>query len=231
MLAWERMARLESQPSWVRLPLPIGGTWWGTQGPRLPPAGNSLRAWATSYDPRDRERRAENGQQAWASLMQSGGAAWGGAEAEEEEEEAADEGGGGGGGGMQLALTPAKRGRNPRLEAMLAAKAAKVAALEARKLKRLAPVSPQPSAAKRERGRPSGWSLRDDAPEFLSAEEFALLSTKDLQELWGDYYTGGGVEAGSKSGNRAYLRRKLVMHGDESSTLTSAGGQAAATTE
>jgi hypothetical protein len=162
-----------------------------------------LRAWSTSYDARDRERRAENGQQAWAILMQSGGAAWGGAEAEEEEEEAADEGGGGGGGGMQLALTPAKRGRNPRLEAMLAAKAAKAAALEARKLKRLAPVSPQPSAAKRERGRPSGWSLRDDAPEFLSAEEFALLSTKDLQELWEDYYTGGGVNAGSKPGNRA----------------------------
>ena len=129
--------------------------------------------------------------EAWRATTQPG-AAWGG----EEEEPAAGSGG--------------KRQRNARLDAMLAEKAAKQAALA----QQLAPVSPP--VVKRERGRPSGWSLRPDAPELLSPPEFDALSTKELQLLWGDYYTGSAT--GSKSGNRAYLRRKLVSGGGDDSS-------------
>ena len=149
----------------------------------------------------------EQGQAAWRATMQPG-AAWGG----EDEEQAA-----GGGGGQ-----PAKRQRNARLDAMLAEKAAKQAALA----QQLAPVSPP--VVKRERGRPSGWTLRPDAPELLSPPEFDALSTKELQLLWGDYYTGSATS--SKSGNRAYLRRKLVSGAgdDNSAVASSASGPAAA---
>ena len=154
-------------------------------------------------------------------MMQPGaaaapGAAWGG------EEEAAGEGGG----GLQLAPPVTKRQRNPRLDALLQQRAAKRTALAAKKLAAqanlLAPASPLPVVAKRERGRPSGWVLRPDAPEFLSLEEFNALSTKQLQMLWGDYYAGCATqEAGSKSGNRKYLKKKLTAAGDEFSTLSS----------
>ena len=179
-----------------------------------------MRAWATSYDARRRDRAAEHGQAAYAAMVSppaSSGAAWGGCEEGE--------------GALQLAVVPAKRLRNSRLDAILTEKAAKRAALEARKaagvIKKATPVA----APKQQRGRPSGWTLRPDAPEFLSLEEFNALSTKELQLLWGDYYTGSATLE-SKSGNRAYLCRKLVLQGDESSTMTSAdGGLAAALSE
>ena len=164
-----------------------------------------MRAWATSYDARRRDRAAEHGQAAYAAMVSppaSSGAAWGGCEE--------------GAGALQLAVVPAKRLRNSRLDAILAEKAAKRAALEARKaagfIKKATPVA----APKQQRGRPSGWTLRPDAPEFLSLEEFNALSTKELQLLWGDYYTGSA--AGSRSGNRAYLRRKLVSGGGDDSS-------------
>ena len=182
--------------------------------------GNSVRAWATSYDARRRDRAAEHGQAAYAAMVSppaSSGAAWGGCEEGE--------------GALQLAVVPAKRLRNSRLDAILTEKAAKRAALEARKaagvIKKATPVA----VPKQQRGRPSGWTLRPDAPEFLSLEEFNALSTKELQLLWGDYYTGSATLE-SKSGNRAYLCRKLVLQGDESGTMTSAdGGLAAALSE
>lgn len=164
--------------------------------------------------------------QAPAALV-SPGADWGGPVEEEEEGD-----GEGGGGGLQLAAAAAKRQRNPNLDALLQQKAAKRAAQEARKAAALAkasqPVSAVPPTPK-QRGRPSGWTLRPDAPEFLSPEEFKSLSTRELQKLWSDYYTGSSEELGSKSGNRAYLRKRLCAAPEESSTMTSAGGQAAAT--
>jgi len=150
--------------------------------------------------------------EAWRATMQPG-AAWGGVE----EEQAAGSGG--------------KRQRNARLDAMLAEKAAKRAAQatlkQAALTQQLAPASPP--VVRRERGRPSGWSLRPDAPELLSPPEFDALSTKELQLLWGDYYTGSAT--GSKSGNRAYLRRKLVSGGGDDSSAAASSASVPAASE
>ena len=185
--------------------------------------GNSARQWEKAYDVRLRDRRAEQGRAAWTAVVSAGaGAGAGAAPSASEEEEAEAEGGG----GRELALVPppAKRQRNERLDAMLAekaAKAAKKAAVEARKLA-IKEFSMAVATVKRERGRPCGWTMKADAPELLSAAEFDQLSTKDLQALWADYYEGGDT-AVCKSGNRNYLRRKLVQHAAESSTMTSGG--------
>ena len=185
--------------------------------------GNSARQWQKAYDVRLRDRREEQGRVAWTAVV-AGASAGAGAGAapsasEEEEEEAEAEGGG----GRELALVPppAKRQRNERLDRMLAEKAAKKAAIEARKQAIKTFALATIAAVKRERGRPCGWTLRADAPELLSAEEFDQLTTKQLQEIFSDYYEGGSDSTECKTGNRKYLRRKLVLHAAESSTMTS----------
>ena len=64
-------------------------------------------------------------------------------------------------------------------------------------------------------GRPCEWVLRAGV-QLLTEEEFKLLSTEGLRQLWAEYYihsTGLEAPRRSKSSNRAYLKRKLVAGG------------------
>jgi hypothetical protein len=121
-----------------------------------------------------------------------------------------------------LVLVGEKRGRPALLDKLIAeAHAEKVAKLARAGTAGWAARTPVPAKkARAGPGRPAEWVLRPGA-ELLSEEEFSLLSTEGLRQLWAEYYIhGSGLEAPrpSKSGNRAYLKRKLVVGG------TAAGG-------
>jgi len=141
-----------------------------------------------------------------------------------------------GGGGTQLALPPQAVGavrRNPRVDTLLAAAAAKRAAAAAKKAGGRI-VGGIFVTNKKKAGRPSGWTLRDPTLQKLSQAEFDQLPTEALQSLFTDYYECADESRSSlasKSGNRQYLKRKLVAHADEASTYTSAGAAAAASSD
>jgi len=78
------------------------------------------------------------------------------------------------GGGLELALVPhpAKRASANATEGRMAQKATKRAAIEARKHAVKTFALATVAAVRRERGRPSGWTRKADAPELLRAAEF-----------------------------------------------------------